>query len=348
MRASFFVPEGTYLLSHSVGCRPRAGRERVKDFYDLWEQRGGEAWPAWLGAIDAFCAEVAALLCAAPEDVCPQPNVAASVAKILGALPERKGRRAVLVSELDFPSVVYAMERGAHELRIVPAGADPRELFTDDVQAALLAHVTFGASVLQPVAELVHAARARGIYTLVDVAQSAGIRPIDVRAWDADFVVGSCIKWLCGGPGAGFLWAHPERAETLAPRDVGWFSHAEPFALERRFRDAPGAKRFLGGTPSIEPYVNATAGIAALREIGLEGIAAHNTTLTGALLALGLPSPTPASPDARGGTAVLALDSAERFLAAGVAVDHRAGYGVRFSPHIYNTLEDIERVRALV
>jgi selenocysteine lyase/cysteine desulfurase len=336
---SFHVPHEGYLLNHSVGCRPRAARDRVARFYDAWEQKGGEAWPVWLSLIDEFCVEVAALIGAEPIDVCPQTNLAGAVAKILSALPEKP---VVLMSEADFPSVAYAMERGGRSRRVP---GDIREHFKGDVQAVLVAHATFGASVLQPVAEIVAAARQKGIVTIVDVAQSAGVRPIDVKAWGADFVVGSCVKWLCGGPGAGFLWMTPER--SFSPRDVGWFSHAEPLAMERAFRDAPGAKRFWGGTPSIEPFVNAAAGIAAIRAIGVDAIAAHNTRLTELLLQLA-PSPTPSDPALRGGTAVLQFDDADRFLKAGIACDHRAGYGVRFSPHIYNTEADIARVRALV
>src|SRR5690606_14717470 len=155
-------------------------------------------------------------------------------------------------------------------------------------------------------------------------------------------------KWLCGGPGAGFLWAHPRHAATVSPRDVGWFSHAEPFAMERAFRDAPGARRFWGGTPSVEPFVNAAAGLDAILDIGVERIEAHNARLTEALLSLGVPSPTPRAPAARGGTVTLALDSAAPLRQAGIACDHRPGFGVRLSPHIYTTDEDVARVTALL
>ena len=59
-------------------------------------------------------------------------------------------------------------------------------------------------------AQLLPLLRERGALSIVDIAQSAGVIPIDLDAWAADFVIGSSVKWLCGGPGAGYLWANPD------------------------------------------------------------------------------------------------------------------------------------------
>jgi selenocysteine lyase/cysteine desulfurase len=183
------------------------------------------------------------------------------------------------------------------------------------------------------------------------VAQAAGVVPIDVQDWQADFVVGSSIKWLCGGPGAGYLWLNDRALEQVRPLDVGWFSHENPFEFDiAHFRYAPNARRFWGGTPSVLPYVVARAGIEQIRAIGLETVAAHNQRLTNRLVELaqenGWRLLTPVEAEQRGGTVCIDLPGAAEVVArlerAGIMVDFRPSFGVRFSPHVYVTEEEIE------
>jgi len=54
--------------------------------------------------------------------------------------------------------------------------------------------------------------------SLVDVAQSAGVIPIDLRQWAADFVVDSCVKWLCGGPDSPPIYNTTQEIHTLGQR----------------------------------------------------------------------------------------------------------------------------------
>ena len=187
--------------------------------------------------------------------------------------------------------------------------------------------------------------------SVVDVAQSAGIVPIDVGAWDADFVVGSCVKFLCGGPGAGFLWVNDRVLHECQPTDVGWFSHADPFEFDiHEFRYAESALRFWGGTPAVLPYSVAANSLETMLDIGIERIRAHSLELTQTIID-SVPRIvlfTPARPANRGGTVV--LDFGERQPAvtgaladAGVHFDVRRT-GMRLSPHVYTSKEEIETV----
>jgi kynureninase len=154
----------------------------------------------------------------------------------------------------------------------------------------------------------------------VDVAQSAGIVPIDVAAWDADFIVGSCVKFLCGGPGAGFLWVNDRVLGECRPLDVGWFSHADPFEFDiHQFRYADSALRFWGGTPAILPYTVAANSLETLIEIGIGRVRAHSLELTQTIINSVSRKNlyTPARPARRGGTVV--LDFGERQPEAGAA-----------------------------
>jgi selenocysteine lyase/cysteine desulfurase len=187
--------------------------------------------------------------------------------------------------------------------------------------------------------------------TVVDVAQSAGIVPIDAGAWDADFIVGSCVKFLCGGPGAGFLWVNDRVLHECQPTDVGWFSHDDPFEFDiHEFRYAESALRFWGGTPAVLPYAVAANSLETLIDIGIERIRAHSLELTQTIIN-SVPRKvlfTPARPASRGGTVV--LDFGEQQSAAihalaeaGVHFDARRT-GMRLSPHVYTSKEEIETV----
>jgi kynureninase len=352
------MPAGVYLLSHAVGCRPRHLPE-LEAFLQAWQSQPA-GWDAWLALLEDFCDAIATLLhAAAATDVCPQTNVSAAVSKIVGALPQRRGRYVLLASELDFPSVIYVLrqaERLGYTLKLLPADGTGTSLatwtehLTDNVQLALVTHGFYGTGALSDVAAITAQARRRGVTTVVDVAQSAGLVPIDVAAWDADFVVGSCVKWLCGGPGAGFLWANPAHVAQYEPMDVGWFSHADPFAFDaRNFRYVGNARRFWGGTPSVLPFAGAIAGLRCIQELGVAAIRAHSQQLTGQLLTAaaqhGWSSPTPTAAAERGGTVVLQTAQPARLLQhlriGDIIADARQGFGVRLSPHIYNSSADI-------
>lgn len=118
------------------------------------------------------------------------------------------------------------------------------------------------------------------------------------------------------------------------------------------FRYASDALRFWGGTPSVQPYVTAANSIALLNDIGIETVRQHNMALTQSLADAVDPAwlVSPALPQSRGGTLVLnpgdALQAAvcTRLRRAAVLFDERPT-GIRLSPHIYNTEEELAIVR---
>jgi kynureninase len=226
--------------------------------------------------------------------------------------------------------------------------------FQDDVQLVFATHVFSNSAVLAPAAEIGRRARERGVFSILDIAQSAGAVPVDLDTIQPDFVVGTSVKYLCGGPGAAFLWTERETAARTTPLDVGWFSHEEPFAMDiRDFRYVEGAARFWGGTPSVAPYAVAAAGLEVLHEAGVPAICAHNQRLLTRLLDA-LPRGALAShgkEGERGSSALIAvpdLAAASRVLtSARVAHDCRRN-AVRVSIHLYNTDEDVDALLAAI
>jgi len=186
---------------------------------------------------------------------------------------------------------------------------------------------------------------------LLDVYQSTGVVPLELEAWGVHAAVGGSVKWLCGGPGAGYLWVHPELAPELRPALTGWQADEEPFA----FRGGPihyagGAWRFLTGTPNVPALHACRAGYEIVAGVGAAAIRRRSLALTTRLMEAareaGFEVRTPLDPARRGGTVSVWHPEAERLsrelLERQVLCDFRPGAGVRLSPHFYNTEEECD------
>lgn len=352
-RAQFHVPgPGPYALTHSVGCLPtRCAAALDKTFLEPWRLTGGDAWADWLAAIEGFRESLAAVLGGRAADWCPQSNLSSGLAKLLPSL-RASGRTVLVAAEDSFPSLIFVLEharRYGFSTRLIPRGHDPSSIdtwdraMTQDAAAALVTHVHSNTSLVAPVAAVAELCRARGICCIVDIAQSAGILPLSVDGLGADVVLGSCVKWLCGGPGAGFMWVRPTLLPQLSPADVGWFSHEDPFEFDvHSFRYSGDARRFWGGTPSVAPYAIAAESLRVMAGIGVGAIRSHNLTLMGVFRAALPPAWRDAIDVERiGGTLCIDL-GAERARVMrslethGVRADAR-GSVLRLSFHIYNT-----------
>ncbi len=363
-REKFHLPGKHYFLSHSVGAQPIGYDEAMTSSYTgPWRTQGAEIWNTWFEALERFKAGLAPLIGATPKDICPQPNVSSGLSKVLMSLPERAGRKKIVLTEDDFPTVGFVLaqaRRLGYELVFLPGGealADPdtwAPAFQDDVQMVLVTQVFSNTSTMTPCAEIARRAKERGVITMFDIAQSAGTVPIMLNDWGADFAVGTSLKYLCGGTGAAYLWAAQSTAEHSAPMDVGWFSHAQPFEFDiHNFEYADGAARFTGGTPSIAPFAGACASHELLNRRGIPLIYEHNQALLSRLID-GLPNDAILSntqEGARGSAALINVkdyDAAAALLReAGIMHDTRQD-AVRISIHLYNDESDIDALLSVV
>ncbi len=358
--SQFYKPDGAYFLTHSIGLMPRSTGQCLEQQYLVpWKSADQDTWPKWLEAVQSFTDALATLFNSDADLFCPQSNVSSGLAKVIQALPKRKGRTVIVASESDFPSVGFVLqqaERYGYTIKLVPKTADLQSLdvweqaLSNDVHSVFLTHVLYNTNAKTPIDQITKISKQRGITSIIDVAQSAGIVPIDLTQLSADIVVGSCIKWLCGGPGAGYLWVRRSLIDQLKPSDVGWFSHQNPFEFKiDNFEYHQSAARFWGGTPSVASYIAASNSIELINTIGVSNIQKHNRALT-ELIRAAVPDECISSPldhTQKGGTIVLKLAEQasveQRMLNNKIHFDSRQ-YGIRLSPHIYNTVEEINKL----
>jgi kynureninase len=188
---------------------------------------------------------------------------------------------------------------------------------------------------------------------VLDIYQAAGAVPVNLEALGVDFAVGGSVKWLCGGPGAGYLYVRRDLAGELQPGIVGWAAHARPFQFQIgpiEYADAP--ERFQSGTPNVPALYSCRAGYEIVREIGVEAIRAKSLQLTRRLIDLastaGFQINTPDADHERGGSVIVNVPDAanvtDELIRRGVIVDYRPGAGIRIAPHFYNTIDEIDHV----
>ena len=236
IKDDFVLGEGIYFLNHSVGRPLRSSQQALQDaFMAPWEDGAPGIWPKWLEIIDGFQDALAGLFQAKKEDFCPQANLSSGLTKLVMALPQLQTHKGiVLMSEIDFPTVGFVLQQalpnGRDQIRFIPKELDVTDpnvwsdYLTSDVSAVFLSHAYSNTGQQAPLGEIVPLAAERSILTMIDVAQSAGVIPLNFSELNPDFVLGTSVKWLCGGPGAGYLWVNPDRIDECEPKDVGWFS----------------------------------------------------------------------------------------------------------------------------
>jgi kynureninase len=273
-----------------------------------------------------------------------------------------RGPRNRLVTDgLNFPSndyIYHGLERqGARVVSV--ASDDGMTLETGRMLAAIdeetqlvsVSHVAFRSSFVQDLAPIVKRAHEVGAYVIADLYQSAGVVPVDVRALDLDFAVGGSVKWLCAGPGAGYLYVRRDLWPKLEPAATGWSAHRAPFAFEGGPMEyAADSFRFLNGTPNVPALYSARSGYEIVNEIGVAAIRAKSVRQTTRLIELadeaGLPVRTVRDAERRGGVVILDVpNGAEvtRELARReVLVDYRPRAGIRIAPHFYTADEELD------
>ncbi len=380
--SSHFVvppPPAVELRAFTHGLMPRTVPALMQAFCEDWAERGVDAWnrvpdrwdlghaPGWWSLPEDLGDRwVAPLLSAAPGTCILQPNVHWTVQALLSCdEPFAGGRTDVVLTDAEFPSVRHSVHRwrGLRDLRPVEvaSGADGfvdvdavLDAITDHTAWVVVSHVGFASGEKLPddaLRAIARRARRHGAHVAIDGYHATASVPVDAEALGADVYFGGLLKEACGSSGNAYLWVRP--GLDLRPRLAGWFADADPFAFAPSPADHPTVRRrFLAGTTAVASMYHAVEGLRVLLDAGLDAVRAD--TLAKGTRALeraqtaGLTVRSPIEDERRGAMIVLEVDDADRLVAwlksRDVFADSRRGRYLRFSPFVWNTDADVDRL----
>lgn len=365
-RDLFDIPGGvTYLncaymspMMRSVAEEGRIGLDRKMH---PWKIRSAD----FFSQSEELRARAARFFLSSGDDIAIIPSVSYGIQMAAANLPLAPGKK-ILVLEEQFPSNLYPWQRlagqngGAPLTVALPADGDwtsavLRSMQREDIGIAALPQVHWTTGGLLDLARIGAACRELGIALALDLTQSLGVYPFDVNAVQPDFAVAAAYKWLMGPYSLGVTYIAPKWQQGL-PLEESWLqrANARDFSSLTQYTDARamGARRFDMGEHSN--FATMPAAIAALRQLEAWGVpeisetvGALNRRLIGKLEPLGIQI----WPEHLRAPHYLCLRSdrlptagmVETLAAEGIYVSARAS-SIRITPHVYNSVEEVERV----
>jgi selenocysteine lyase/cysteine desulfurase len=319
---------------------------------------------------DEFRATAAQLVGCSADDIAIVPSASYGVATAARNLPVKKGQSILVLAE-QFPSNYYPWQRRAEEtgasLKVVPWPSDKDNdwtaavlnSLTADVAVAALPHVHWTSGGRLDLVRIGEACRKLGAALALDLTQSLGALPFSVgglqNGVQPDFAVAASYKWLLGPYSVGLLYVAPKWQQGM-PLEENWIqrSNAHDFSsliLYAEDYDA-GARRFDMGERSN--FALLPAAVRAMKQL-LEWNVAQVSETAGALnrqlasAAADVGFFAPAEPWRAPHYLCLRRKAAipkelpEMLAREKVFVSVR-GSSIRVTPHVYNTLEDCDRL----
>lgn len=341
---------------------PRRTAEAVQRFAAENAAEGARHYARWASVEEALREQLRRLINAPhTDDIALLKNTSEGLSVVAYGLAWSAGDNVVIGDE-EFPSNRIVWE----SLR--PHGVEVREarLDCEDPEAALLRHmdartrllsvssVQYASGRRMDLARLGAACRERGVLFCVDVIQSLGALPLDVQAVQADFVVADAQKWLLGPEGLALFYCRAALRERLRLLQYGWHMVEAAGDFDRReWEPAHSARRFECGSPNNLGIHALHASLSLLLEAGIDEVARRVLANVGYLMegltALpGVELLTSTAIERRAGIVTFRhrnIDSDRLYqaLSAHDVIGTARGGGVRFSPHFYNTREQLDR-----
>lgn len=317
---------------------------------------------------------IAQLIGAKPEEVAVTTGASEGIAAVAYALEWKPGDE-VITAAREFPlqyTIWKPMEaREGITLKIVA----PRERFitADDLIAAMtpktrlisVSMVRFDDGSMLDARKVADACHAQGAFFALDVSQSCGAVPMNVRELGADFVVSAGYKWLLGPFGTGFFWVKQELLSRVRPAPFNWmavegsdnfaklnFSDPKPADSAKRWDAPEWASHFNFNLVALD------ASVEFVLRAGAETVEKHNRGLM-ELMFERLPkdrcvAASPLDAAKRGPYGCFAARSPEKtaemyqkLCKENVIVSLREG-NIRVSPHLYNTERDIDKLISVI
>ena len=350
----------TYLNSCSQGALSIDVQLAYAQYLRDWEELGSP-WELWVDKLEAVRHAFAGLVNAEADEVAVTASVSHGVSALASALDFSGKRNKVVVSDFEFPTIGQIWDaqrpRGARIVQVPAAGNSiPLERFADAIDEETLivsiTHVCYRNGVMLDVPAIVELAHRKGALVLLDVYQTLGTRPIDVKALKVDFLAGGTLKYLLAASGQAYLYVRKELLPLLNPSAAGWFAQANIFAMDHKAHTpSPTARKFEAGSPPVPNLYATLAGIKLIQSIGVARIQREVSEITGAIkegaMKRGWNLVSPVDPNKHGALITLRshkVDLLVKWLAEDDIIVSSRDNNLRISPHFYNNQADVNRL----
>ena len=358
-----------YLNAANVALMYSGAEQVIKDWVTDVAQNGSNNFDdhAEENVFKDLHRAAARLINAAAEDIAAGSSATELLCSLAWAVSPGKDQN-VVSTEIVFPSTVYPWQRVTNSTRCEIRLAKEKSNFihTDDIIALIdqhtavvcISHVEYGNGQTFDLQLLTEAAHEHDALLVVDATQSAGAIPIDIKAHNVDVLISGAYKWLCGPFGAAFMYIAPHLQEKLEPGLVGFRSHDNMWDLDAsRINYPETAQKFEFSTMAFGCALGLAKSISFINNIGVQNIFQHNQNLADRLIE-GLQTREAVIISPLGGKDRSSIVNAhfecidsEKMIKElkneGVFVSSRAG-SIRFSPHLYNTIKDIDKTLGVI
>ena len=318
----------------------------------MWKERGIRSWgEGWWDMPLTVGDQVGRIVGAPPGTTCMHQNVTVAVMVVLSCFRLEPPRNRIVYVEGEFPSVRYLLQaQPGAEIEVVPDLDALLEAIDERTLLVPVSHVLYKVAELQDVTAIQRRCEEVGAHLLLDAYQSAGAVPLDVTRLGVSFASGGSVKWLCGGPGAGWLYVRPdliEAARACVRRLAG------PRAAVR-VRDRARVRRRGRALPDRDAerpaLYAARAGYDVIEEVGVDAIRRRSLDLTDHLIHLadraGFEVTSQRDQSRRGASVTMRMPGFEgvhkELSERQILCDFRPEVGLRLGPHFFNTAEELD------
>jgi selenocysteine lyase/cysteine desulfurase len=363
VQREFPVTRNLIYLNHAgVGPWPLRTADAVARFATACVEYGARDYGAWSQVECDLKNRLARFLnSGSPDTIALLKNTSEALSVVAHGFPWTRDDN-VVISDEEFPSNRVVWEslarKGVHVRQVPLRGVEDPEaalLAACDRQTRLLSisSVQYASGLRMDLARLGVGCRQRGVAFCVDAIQGLGVFPHDVEAMCIDFLAADAHKWLLGPEGVAVFYCRPEWRDRLALHQFGWHMVEDAGNFDRRdWAPAHGARRFECGSPNMLCVHALAASLSLIEEVGTDRIEQQLLERTRYLLSrIGASSQLSAITDSRPGRFAgivtfhcrrQAPELVHRRLSEqGVVCAARAG-GIRFSPHFYTPIEQLD------
>ena len=369
LRALFPVAERAIYLNHAaVSAPPTPTINAIQAQLADVSQNGSVNFRRWLAVKESARRLVAAMLGAQPEQVAFVRNTSDGLSTVANGLDWRPGDNLVTFRH-EFPSNLYPWLRVRDALGVEVRVCEERDgcvdtdelitLIDDKTRIVALSQVQYASGFRADLERIGRVARAHDALLVVDVIQALGVIPLDVQAELVDVAAAACHKWLLTPEGVGLLYLSARARERIQPTLVGWTSVPNPDDYgnyEQGWNQ--GTLAWESGTAPVALIHGLEASLKLLNEVGIPRIQAYLEALTDHLCEQLRDTDYQVVSSRRAGeksqivciqhrAGLSSMDLYAHLKRRNIVTAPR-GNRLRISPHLYNTLAEIdELVRAL-